>query len=408
MIETQQTVLAILKACITGEQLCLPIPADQVDWSLVYQEFHDQAVTLLPSGMLSTLPLDEDTRNKWEKENVWLLYNMMRMIAVQSRVTEMLEKQGIPCAVLKGTAAAACYPEPHFRVLGDVDLLFREADVEAAAELLQKEGARLEEPGLYVRHMGATLDKVHFELHRYFSNKKTPADSQLDWELASALDRRQSFSIDNFSFLMLPEPQNGLVLLEHIHHHLPGTLGLRQLIDFLFYADQVLTDTYWRETFCPMAKKFGLDTLARTVVMIGKMHFGTGKGLHWCEDADPELCSFLLETLFSQGNMGRKNDRITRAAATQFSRSRHLGDLLRYEQRSGLSHWKAAQKHKLLYPAATVYGIFRHGVLLIKDRGDAKKLKKISSQSARHRELMLRLGLETKERESRNDETPVS
>lgn len=333
---------------------------------------------------------------------------MIQMTTVQSRVTKLMETQGIPCAVLKGTAASAYYPDPHLRILGDVDLLFREKDVEAAAKLLEKEGARLNESGLYVRHMGATLDKVHFELHRYFSNKKTPSDSKLDQELVSALDRRHPFSIDNYSFPMLPEKENGLVLLEHIHHHLPGNLGLRQLMDFLFYADRVLTDAYWEKIFCPIAKEIGLDTLARTVVMIGKLYFGTGKELHWCENADPELCSFLLETLFSQGNMGRKNDRITRAATTQFSRSRHLGDLLRYEQRSGLSHWKTAQKHKVLYPAATVYGIFRHSLLLIKDRGGAKKLKNISDQSACHRTLMNKLGLTSEEQRKSGKDNSAS
>lgn len=49
MTETQQTVLAILKACITGEQLRLPSPSEQINWSLVYKEFHDQAITLFPS-----------------------------------------------------------------------------------------------------------------------------------------------------------------------------------------------------------------------------------------------------------------------------------------------------------------------------------------------------------------------
>ncbi len=397
MTATQQTVLAILKACITGDQTELPSAQDRIDWPLVYREFHDQAVTLLPSTLLSTLPMDTETRKNWEKENIWHLYNRMRMTAVQSRVTELMEKHGIPCVVLKGTAASAYYPDPHLRILGDVDLLFREQDVEAAAKLLENEGARLDEPGLYTRHAGASLDGVRFELHRHFSNRKTEADSRLDRELASALERRHSSTIDGCSFPMLPEPENGLVLLEHIHHHLPSSLGLRQLIDFLFYADRVLTDSFWNETFRIRAEEINLDTLAKTVVMIGKTCFGTGKKLHWCEDADPELCSFLLETLLSQGNMGRKNDRITRAAVTQFSKTRHLGDLLRYEQRSGLSHWEAARKHKVLRPAATVYGIFRHSILLLKDRGGAKKLKKISSQSARHRELLLRLGLTTEE-----------
>lgn len=397
MTETQQTVLAILKACITGEQLRLPSPSEQINWSLVYKEFHDQAITLFPSKMLSALPLDTETRKKWEKENVWHLYNMIQMTTVQSRVTKLMETQGIPCAVLKGTAASAYYPDPHLRILGDVDLLFREKDVEAAAKLLGKEGARLNESGLYVRHMGATLDKVHFELHRYFSNKKTPSDSKLDQELVSALDRRHPFSIDNYSFPMLPEKENGLVLLEHIHHHLPGNLGLRQLMDFLFYADRVLTDAYWEKTFFPIAKEIGLDTLARTVVMIGKLYFGTGKELHWCENADPELCSFLLETLFSQGNMGRKNDRITRTAVTRLSNIRHLSDFLRQEQQSGLCRWAAARKHKVLRPAATVYAILCHTVILIKDRGGVKKLRKISNETAHSKKLMLRLGLDAEE-----------
>ena len=61
---------------------------------------------------------------------------------------------------------------------------------------------------------------------------------------------------------MLPEVENGLVLIAHIGQHLRSGLGLRQIIDWMMYAKANLTDEFWKNEFSEPAKKSGFETLA--------------------------------------------------------------------------------------------------------------------------------------------------
>ena len=60
-------------------------------------------------------------------------------------LVRLLEERGIPVLVLKGCGVAELYPVPELRKSGDVDVLIPGNCVEAAAELLEKEGFSVKE-----------------------------------------------------------------------------------------------------------------------------------------------------------------------------------------------------------------------------------------------------------------------
>lgn len=62
------------------------------------------------------------------------------LFAAQSRFCSVLEDAGIPVCIWKGIAAAAAYPEPELRTMGDVDALVPAEDMQTARSALLRAG----------------------------------------------------------------------------------------------------------------------------------------------------------------------------------------------------------------------------------------------------------------------------
>ena len=176
---------------------------------------------------------------------------------------------------------------------------------EEAAELMEKNGYLLSHPSSSEnpRHLGYTKNGVRFELHHHFSQD----DLDIDDVLIDGLNHRVWASGGNYRFPMLPRLSNGLVLLDHLRHHLKTGLGLRLVIDWMMYVNAEVDDSFWETEFGVVAKEKGLDTLAKTVTRMCQLWLGLPETITWCADADEKLCGQLLDALFSSGNFGRKS-----------------------------------------------------------------------------------------------------
>lgn len=108
------------------------------------------------------------------------------------------------------------------------------------------------------------------------------------------------------TFPILPWKQNGMELLWHIKQHLYNGLGLRQLIDWMMFADHYLDDEGYNE-YAEDMRKCGLLRLAIHVTRLCQLHLGLREeGISWCRKADESLCEELLAFVMEQGNFGIK------------------------------------------------------------------------------------------------------
>ena len=156
------------------------------------------------------------------------------------------------------------------------------------------------------------------------------------------------------TFPILPWKQNGMELLWHIKQHLYNVLGLRQLIDWMMFADHNLDDERYNE-YAEDMRKCGLLRLAIHVTRLCQLHLGLREeGISWCRKADESLCEELLAFVMEQGNFGIKGgnkDKVSKVFSKYTDPVLFISQL----QEVGAREWKLLKKLPCLKPMAWMY-----------------------------------------------------
>ena len=370
MNQTEQVLLQAIQKSLWNKDITFP---EDTDWDAVLKEAAQQAVL---GTVECVAPME--FRNEWKQRSNHNTAHFLRVLHYQSGLCNLMKAHGIPMVILKGTAAAQYYPVPSQRTAGDIDFLVPGEYIEEAKRILTSNGYKVEDDPLYPRHVDIHKDGISFEMHRFFSDGN--CDEKVDRYLLDGLCHAEEKQVYGVSFPVLPAPENGLVLLAHIAHHLRAGLGLRQVIDWMMFVDKNLDDDAWVDSFQNTARMTGLETLALTVTKMCQMYLGLSDRINWCKDADSRLCAELMDNLLSSGNFGKK-----RGAGLQVeSTVSHLNRKgFRYLQQAGEHNWEAYHKHKWLKPFAWIYQIGRYarqglqmkreGKQIIEDIGRGKK-----------------------------------
>ena len=223
---TQIALLEAIKASLFGTDPNYPT---DTDWTEVVKEAKPQTVL----GIISPIIPVKDVSVEMGKATY------MRLLFEQDKLIKLLDANDIPCVILKGSAAAQYYPKPHLRAMGDVDFLVPKDMFETDIMLLESKGyeyhhgktkdGKIPED---VRHIGYVKNGIEFELHHHFSSYGFNIDDIIEL----AIYKKEYRNIDGYNIPVLPDFENGLVLLGHINQHLISqNLGLRQIIDWSIY-----------------------------------------------------------------------------------------------------------------------------------------------------------------------------
>lgn len=109
-------------------------------------------------------------------------------------------------------------------------------------------------------------------------------------------------------------------------------------------------------TFSKFAKEAGPEILAITITYFCKKWLGLPDDITWCDGTDDELADGILERIFLDGNFGGE-----RSITEGIKRNIDIVGMFKHLQSTGMVHWKAAQKYKILRPFAWAYQVFRYG-----------------------------------------------
>ena len=270
-----------------------------------------------------------------------------RLMSAQKDLLAILDSEDIPVIVLKGAAAAQYYPAPELRQMGDIDILVPPRDFERAYGLLCRSGYRDHQTpdDSSRRHVGFTDTKgTEIELHRYFSlSGKTESEKLLDSMIFDGMEHARVSVVCGYSVPVLPPLENGLVLLEHIEHHLGSGLGLRQIVDWFYFVRNECDDAFWNETFGAAAEAVGMKKLAVVLTKMCVKYLGLNGSVTWCDGADDGLVDELTEYIMKKGNFGRK---IEKNRNVTVSITHHLmsnpADAFAYLTSSGMKHMEEA------------------------------------------------------------------
>ena len=308
----------------------------------IFEEMKQQAIAALPASNLSRIDMPSELKKEWK------LY-AIRQLSVYSQNTyeQSIIPITVPYAILKGTSASQYYPHPEYRTMGDIDIMTRREDLDMACQQLLDNGYCI------IKELNREITLVKngtiVELHRRFATLNDPDN-------AKYLD---DLIIENITpSHVLPDPVNGLVLLEHIDQHMEGGIGLRQVIDWMMFVDKCLPDDQWPE-FERFADRIGLKKLAIVTTRMCELYLGLPHR-EWSSRADESLCEQLMDYVLSSGNFGNKKTSDADISENAIAFSSTPKTALKLLQKQGMKNWKAAQKHPILKPFAWIYQSFRY------------------------------------------------
>lgn len=333
-----------------------------VDWQAVMKEAAHQAVLIsafdAAAAYRAYMPA-EIYMQTFQRVSRGMMSNL-QVNAAQRALTALLEKKGYPYVILKGEAAAAYYPRPDLRHLGDVDFLIDPAQKEEIGQLLEAEGyaGSMHEHVCHVvyKKPGAHLE-MHFEIAGIPYGK---AGEQVRSYMADALAQAEQAQQGSDRFSVPAPAHHGLILLLHMSHHMVAEgLGLRHLCDWAAFVDRTWKDAFWQEKLLPMLREIGLMKYAAVMTRAASRAVGTACP-EWAQ-ADDALCDAVLHDILTGGNFGRK-DKERSSAGMMISEHgkdgiRHgsLHNLWHTLHRSTAEVFPVVKKVRVLHPVLDVY-----------------------------------------------------
>ncbi len=366
----KEMMLGLIKLSLWGKGTTI---ADQD----TYEEMKQQAVASLLGPYLLSLKIPNDLRQEW-KAFIFEQY----LFGTQCNYMQSILPITVPYVILKGTSVAKYYPYPDYRMMGDIDIMTRREDLETACEQLVEDGYCVEKS--QNREISLAKNTIVVELHKRFATLNDPIKAK----------RLDDLIIENINpSHVLPDPINGLVVLEHISQHMEGGLGLRQIIDWMMFVDKCLPDEEWPE-FQKLANEIGLEQLAVVTTRMCELYLGLSHR-EWCAGAKDTLCEQLMDYVMLCGNFGNKKTSDSDISKNAFAVASTPKAAFKLLQKQGLTNWKAAQKYKALRPFAWIYQGFRYAVKGLKREKAISKIKAEYLAAMKRKEMFDALGIST-------------
>lgn len=305
----QRQLLALLRAYLT-EQPPDAALFQQTDWDALRREAELQTVSGFACTAAARLPADDrpDAARlaQWQRETMTAYLHFAALFAAQQDFCGVLERAGVPVCIWKGFAAAAAYPEPELRAMGDVDALVPPERMDDARNALLCAGYALKkEENDEDMHLGFQKDGAVFEVHRSVtSGVSLPAGF-----LQACLDGRKTVQTAYGDFPALDDTAHACAMLLHmLRHFVSSGFGLRQLYDWAFWLRNVPVDA---EQVLELARAVGAEQFLYAATRVCVDWFGLQDRYGWAERIDGSVSDAMLEDILIGGNWGLKEDNRT-------------------------------------------------------------------------------------------------
>ncbi len=392
MESAEQTLLSIIKCALF--QCGTVAFSEEMDFEALYNESKVQCVHPLVYDYLGKNGAKikpAELNAKWWQEVGRNLLRNKQLCTAQKEAIALLEQAGIPCVILKGTSAAAVYPDPALRVLGDIDLLVKPEQQQAAVACLQKFG--YSEAWNEEHHCHLTISKngisveVHWEPNGLFMCTDGEVCQKIRDFLSDAVACRQWAGEEP----VLSDGHQAVVLLLHkLEHFVGGGLGLRQLCDWAMFVDKRMDETLWSE-LSPKLEGFGLKVFAQVITRVCVDYLGLPEEkAPWAMDADKNLAAMVMEDIIRAGNFGRKESAKNYGGAlfTSLQADSAGESFFRALKSACQRNWEPCKEYPILTPLALPKVLIRHIRLRSTGRRAAFRPGKIIKEAKARRELV--------------------
>ena len=332
MTAEQSFFLALLRDHVQGS-VQAPVP-ENMDCEALLAIARDQSLQGIIYAQIKALrkngaEIPEEVFERFHKafhNEVWEAANQRAYLA---KVSRALDEAGIEHIPFKGCVVRQSWPVPELRTMGDLDILIRQRDVEAADRLMRSLGFARSRDSNEV--WSYTLDGLMFEMHnRMFyehlgNDVDYPAYFDAAWEHADP---------------SLEPDFHLLYLIAHLAKHTVNKgMGFRGFLDLVFFAREQCDQLHW-DKICRELEKLKLLRFTESCYAFCRAWFGAEPPIPVKELA-PAFYTSVTEKMFRDGTFGLENEQNAGArAAKEISHS-------------GGSYWLGAVKLTLrrIFPA---------------------------------------------------------
>ena len=304
----ENLILAFLREEITGEGVDAEAFAG-IDYELLLEEAKHQAVLLLVADHLArhgnAIPeeaADQVRRIRETAEQV--AAENIRVTSWQDALGRVLQDRKY--VILKGLAAAAYYPRPELRSLGDVDFLIPGNERSADEEILKTAGYKPWDTD-HVCHVVFKKAGAHLEMHFEIAGIPYGMPGEKTRERMKDAALRGSWVEAAGAGFPAPSPEDhAVVLLFHMQHHLLGEgLGLRHLMDWACFLDRTAEAPWWTEVIA-FFREVGIERFFRVMNRISVNYFGSREPVRSGPEEET-LADEVMEDVLLSGNFGAKD-----------------------------------------------------------------------------------------------------
>lgn len=311
MIEVQEKLLKILSDVLwrkTPEHTY-----SEQEWDGILSAAEDQGVLFLVLQGCASIRQQLSAAGwlKCRSKLISTMINNESLMAVQSKVVDLMQNEGISCAVLKGASLSACYYNPSARALGDIDLLVPAQFVEQASEILVSQGFHAPEDSFaHPYHIDFYKNSVVVELHYAVSTfPDSPAGTEAKQYMETWQEQLQQKHIGNHTFQCLSDSHQALSLLLHMERHMTtGCIGLRQLCDWATFLTSVMPD-YFANQILPELKLCGLKEFAGVLTGTAICYLGLNSayGMHFQSVRERDIQA-MIDEILRAGSIHNRNN----------------------------------------------------------------------------------------------------
>lgn len=332
------------------------VSLDSIDFLKLWKEAEIQTVPLLSMNQIEAKGASQEEKAYFKNKLQSYFFRNIAVGTEHCHLHDLLTDAGIPYVIIKGMASSVYYPDELMRLMGDVDFIVSQNDMNKVDKILIADGytPRKKENSHHV-----TYDKNSMRCEMHFLPPGIPAGETGEKIIGFFDDIIEQSSEKETSLGKMSLPSayhHGLIILLHTVHHLTGDgLGLRHLCDWAVFASSFTEDEF-RKTFEEKLRSVGLWKFA--VVLTDACAKFLGSTLKLTDEAAENMCiDKLIEDVFSSGNFGQKNP--DRSHESLFISGRNSDDkkgkslflnAIVSVNEIVYSHWKFVRKFKLFLP----------------------------------------------------------
>lgn len=240
--------IEILKSYVKDEKIDVRLENQDV-WEKIIEESKEHCVDGIVYSTIdwnNSTPMDEKIKNEWKNrifsQGIWQINHIKKTCDLFKE----FNKEQIEFVVLKGFIIRDFYKRPEQRIMGDIDILVREENLDKISDCLENLG--YEKGNKAGHHIDFVNNKtfhrieVHWNLvNRNYFKQEVPLENTL-WENVSEVN------INKAKTLKMSIEDMLIHLCLHMAVHIAyGGFGVRHLLDIAIISKSMEKEINWKK-----------------------------------------------------------------------------------------------------------------------------------------------------------------